>query len=158
VGATSGRFPETEAGLPVQPIAIRKGREMKGSSLESRAGSLICPLCEAAKLRSFGHYSVRCESCGGSLSEAMLKTLRHITDLPDALGSHACECGHPEMRLLPDNTRHCPSCGSEVVPIGAQATKISHLRQGPLPALLANQAPPWAQELLGRKTTGKERR
>jgi hypothetical protein len=128
---------------------------MKGSSLESGAGSLICPLCEAAQLRSFGHHSVRCESCGGSLSEAMLKTLRQITNLSDALGSHACECGHPVMRRLPDNTRHCPSCGTEVVPIETQATKISHLPQDLLPALLANQAPPWAQELLGRKTTGK---
>jgi hypothetical protein len=127
---------------------------MKGSSQESRPSYLICPLCEAAQLRPFGYHSVRCETCGGSLSEAMLKALRQITNLPDALGSHACECGHPEMRLLPDNTRHCPSCGSEVVPIEAQATKISHLRQGLLPALLANQAPPWAQEQLGRKATG----
>jgi ribosomal protein L37AE/L43A len=126
VGATSRCCPKTEAGLPAQPIAMRKGHEMKGSSPESRAGSLICPLCEAAQLRPLGHHSVRCESCGGSLSEAMLKTLRQITHLPDAQGSHACECGHPEMRLLPDGVFYCPSCGSEVVPIEAQATFAEH--------------------------------
>jgi uncharacterized Zn finger protein (UPF0148 family) len=49
----------------------------------------------------------------------VLETLRHITALPDALGKHACECGHPEMRLLPDGTFHCPACGSEVLPIDA---------------------------------------
>jgi hypothetical protein len=37
--------------------------------------------------------------------------------LPEALGKHACECGHPEMRLLPGGVFHCPACGSEVVPI-----------------------------------------
>jgi len=49
----------------------------------------------------------------------MLEILRQITDLPDALGGHACECGHPEMRCLPDGTFHCPACGSEVHPIDA---------------------------------------
>jgi ribosomal protein L37AE/L43A len=94
---------------------------MKGSySLASRPGSLVCPLCEMHKLDVRGHSSLRCDSCGGLLSGAMLETLRQITTLPDALGSHACEeCGHPQMRLLPDGTRHCPSCGSEVLPIGA---------------------------------------
>ncbi|MBA2715209.1 MAG: hypothetical protein H0U55_16875, partial [Rubrobacteraceae bacterium] len=29
------------------------------------------------------------------------------------------ECGHPEMRRLPDGTYHCPACGSEVLPPGA---------------------------------------
>jgi hypothetical protein len=60
------------------------------------------------------------------VSGATLEAFRQITDLPDTLGSHACECGHPEMRLLPDGTRHCPSCGSEVVPIDAQATLSEH--------------------------------
>ena len=95
---------------------------MKGSSLESRPGSLVCPVCEAAQLRPFGQHSVRCESCRGIVSGATLEALRQITALPDALGSHACECGHPEMRLLPDGTHHCPSCGSEVVHLDAQAS------------------------------------
>jgi hypothetical protein len=49
----------------------------------------------------------------------MLETLWRISALPDTIGNHACECGHPEMRRLPDGTYHCPSCGSEVLPIGA---------------------------------------
>jgi hypothetical protein len=49
----------------------------------------------------------------------MLETLRSITALPDVLGKHACECGHPEMRRLPDGVFHCPACGSEVLPLEA---------------------------------------
>jgi len=49
---------------------------------------------------------------------AIVETLKQIVALADALGKHACEeCGHPEMRLLPDKTFHCPGCGSEVLPI-----------------------------------------
>jgi hypothetical protein len=46
----------------------------------------------------------------------MLETLRDVVGLPDALGAHACECGHPEMRKLPGSVYHCPACGSEVLP------------------------------------------
>ena len=49
----------------------------------------------------------------------MLLTLEQIIALPDAWGKHACECGHPEMRRLPDGMFHCPSCGAEVFPIEA---------------------------------------
>jgi hypothetical protein len=53
----------------------------------------------------------------------MLETLRRIPALPDALGSHACEeCGHPEMRLLPDGTFHYPAYRSEVFPVGAPSS------------------------------------
>jgi ribosomal protein L37AE/L43A len=45
-----------------------------------------------------------------------LESLRDIVVLPGALGVHACECGHPEMRRLPDGVYHCPACGSEVLP------------------------------------------
>ena len=48
-----------------------------------------------------------------------MRTLEQIASLPDALGKHACECGHPEMRLLPDNVYRCPACGSEVLPLTA---------------------------------------
>jgi len=92
---------------------------MKGSSLASRARSLVCPLCEADELKPSAQVSARCESCADSVSGAMLEALRHIVALPDALGSHACECGHPEMRLLPDGTFHCPACRSEVLPLEA---------------------------------------
>ena len=57
----------------------------------------------------------RCDSCGLPLLGPTLETLREIVGLPDALGAHACECGHPEMRYLPDRVFHCPACGSEVL-------------------------------------------
>ena len=90
---------------------------MKSLSLVSRPDSLLCPLCESGGLRPWRNGSMRCGSCGGHVGGAMLETLRRITDLPDALGSHTCDCGHPEMRRLPDGTHHCPSCGSEVLPM-----------------------------------------
>ncbi len=93
---------------------------MKRSSSTSRPDSLVCPLCEMGSLRSSSHDSMRCETCEGLLSGQLLETLRQISALPDALGSHACEeCGYPQMRLLPDGTFHCPSCGSEVLPLEA---------------------------------------
>jgi uncharacterized Zn finger protein (UPF0148 family) len=93
---------------------------VKGSSLSSGRDSLVCPLCEVGELQPFDNASARCDSCGGLVSGAMLETLRHIIALPDALGAHACEeCGYPQMRLLPDGTFHCPSCGSEVLPLEA---------------------------------------
>src|SRR3712207_6031610 len=77
----------------------------------------MCPLCGAGQLRPFGSASsMRCASCDGFLCGEMLETLRQISALPEALGAHACEeCGHPEMRLLPDGVFHCPACGSEVL-------------------------------------------
>jgi ribosomal protein L37AE/L43A len=90
---------------------------MKGSSLVSRPRSLVCPLCEASGFNPLGDDSARCDFCGGSLGGAMLEALREIAALPDSLGSHACECGHPEMRLLPDGVFHCPACGCEVLPL-----------------------------------------
>jgi ribosomal protein L37AE/L43A len=95
---------------------------MRGSSLASRSDSLVCPLCEASMLYPSSQGSMSCWSCGTPLEGSMLGTLRSISTLPDALGSHACECGHPEMRLLPDGTYHCPACGSEVMPIEAPST------------------------------------
>jgi ribosomal protein L37AE/L43A len=82
----------------------------------SNAHPLTCPFCEVHELESQGQNVARCGSCGGLVSGAFLETIYRIRELPDALGSHACECGHPEMRKLPDGTFHCPACGSEVVP------------------------------------------
>ncbi len=92
---------------------------MNGLSLASRPGSLVCPICEVGYLYLSRHDSAYCRSCGGFLDGKMLEALRRITALPNALGGHACECGHPEMRLLPDGTYHFPACGSEVVPLEA---------------------------------------
>ena len=46
----------------------------------------------------------------------ILETFRRMATLPVSLGAHACECGHPEMRRLPDGVFHCPACGSEILP------------------------------------------
>jgi ribosomal protein L37AE/L43A len=90
---------------------------VKPSALASGSHSIVCPICEADELRSSGHDRIRCSSCGYTPTHNVLKALQQITALPDALGSHACEeCGHPEMRLLPDGVSHCPGCGSEVLP------------------------------------------
>ncbi len=91
---------------------------MKGS-LGSRPDSFACPFCETDQLGSSSHGFLNCASCGALLSGAMLETLQQIRSLPEGLGGHACECGHPEMRPLPDGVFHCPACGSEVLPLEA---------------------------------------
>jgi ribosomal protein L37AE/L43A len=78
---------------------------------------LRCPFCEVYELESLGDNSARCKSCRSLLAGALLETLHEIAELPDALGRHPCECGHPEMRRLPDEVYWCPACGSEVLPI-----------------------------------------
>jgi ribosomal protein L37AE/L43A len=92
-----------------------KEDEMKGTSYTG-SHTLTCPYCEVYELRHFGHNAYRCDSCRGVLTGPLLETLRRITTLPDAIGHHACECGHPEMRRLPDGVYRCPACGSEVLP------------------------------------------
>ncbi|HET7480389.1 MAG TPA: hypothetical protein VFJ72_12835 [Rubrobacteraceae bacterium] len=83
--------------------------------LEFGAGIRVCPFCETGELCTYGLLT-RCDSCDRIVEEAVLKIMEQIAALPDALGKHACECGHPEMRRLPDRVFHCPACGSEVVP------------------------------------------
>ena len=97
---------------------------MKGSVSASRPDFMICPLCEGAELRLDGNGSARCDSCVRIVEGAVIETLEQIAGLPDALGEHACECGHPEMRRLPDGVFHCPACGSEVVPLEASSAHI----------------------------------
>jgi ribosomal protein L37AE/L43A len=94
---------------------MRREDDMKGTS-STGFHALTCPFCEVYELRPFGHNASRCDSCGGVVGGPLLETLRRITDLPDAIGHHACECGHPEMRRLPDGVYRCPACGSEVIP------------------------------------------
>lgn len=82
-----------------------------------RSHRRVCPFCESGELVLFGPGLARCGSCGLPLLGTMLETLRSIASLPEALGTHPCECGHPEMRLLPDGVFHCPACGSEILPV-----------------------------------------
>lgn len=77
---------------------------------------MICPICEQGELRAFGRVSMRCFTCDQVIGGPMLETLRNISILPDALGDHACDCGHPEMKRLPDGVYWCPACGAEVSP------------------------------------------
>jgi len=93
---------------------------VRNSTPVSIAHHLICPLCESGELRFADRNAARCLDCGYTAWGAVLETLVQIITLPDALGHHACECGHPEMRRLPGGVLHCPACGSEVLP--AQAT------------------------------------
>jgi ribosomal protein L37AE/L43A len=82
-----------------------------------------CPFCEVYELEPSGPDSARCSSCGGFLCGELVKTLRQITELPDAIGRHPCEeCSHPEMRRLPDGVFHCPACGSEVTPVSRSSS------------------------------------
>ncbi len=90
---------------------------MRSSASNSNTCFIVCPLCEVGELQAFGRNSARCGSCRCLLAGETLETLLEIVHLPDALGNHACECSHPEMRRLPDGVFHCPACGSEVVPI-----------------------------------------
>ena len=94
-------------------------------SITAKVHSLRCPYCEVYELEPFGHNSVRCVSCGSFLTGTLLETLRRIVELPDAVGSHACECGHPEMSRLPDEVYWCPACGSEVLPAYEERSETS---------------------------------
>jgi ribosomal protein L37AE/L43A len=77
---------------------------------------LQCPFCEVSELEPTGQNAARCPTCRAVLSGPVLGTLIWINQLPDAIGRHACECGHPEMRCLPDGVYRCPACASEVTP------------------------------------------
>jgi ribosomal protein L37AE/L43A len=97
---------------------------VKGSVSACKAPLTICPLCEEGQLRLDGNGSARCDSCVRAVEGAVLRTLEYIASLADALGAHACECGHPEMRRLPGGIFHCPACGAEVMPIEARSARI----------------------------------
>lgn len=111
---TQWRVPATD-GQPAMETAMKFF-----SRTTSR--SLTCPSCESGELVTLGLNGVRCDSRGYQVGAAALRTLRDIVGLPDALGGHPCECGHPEMRRLPDGVFHCPACRSEILPVEARAT------------------------------------
>ena len=87
--------------------------------ISSNTYSMICPYCGIDELECSAQGMARCTRCARPISTQVLKTLEQIVSLPDAIGSHACECGHPEMRYLADGVLWCPGCGSEVVPLSA---------------------------------------
>ncbi len=124
---------------------------------------LTCPFCEASGLRDFGRNSARCDACGGVLGGDFLDSLRRIVALPDTCGRHACECGHPEMRLLPGGVYRCPACGSEVLPVSA--TNVSWIepdrseayRQGWLDGRYGGPEPLTESRLLARWDTAHDR-
>ncbi len=88
----------------------------------SKPNSIVCPACARGELGTRGLDLAECDFCGRDFEGAVLRTLEQIVALPDALGEHACECGHPEMRRLPDGVFHCPACGSEVDLLEVDAT------------------------------------
>jgi ribosomal protein L37AE/L43A len=96
---------------------------MRIPSLVSRENRIVCPFCESGELIAFGPSIARCDSCGLPLLGSALETLLDVVGLPDVLGAHACECGHPEMRELPGGVFHCPACGSEVLPCEARGSR-----------------------------------
>jgi hypothetical protein len=85
------------------------------------------------KLWPQGSHLTVCDSCALTTDGAVLRTLEQIAALPEVLGRHACECGHPEMRYLPDGVFHCPACGSEVLP-----------SEAPLASSKRDLGPAWA--------------
>jgi ribosomal protein L37AE/L43A len=91
----------------------------KLTNISSTTHSIICPCCGINELERSAHGVVGCSRCERPISKQMLETLEQIVSLPDAIGSHACECGHPEMRRLADGVLWCPGCGSEVLPFSA---------------------------------------
>lgn len=81
--------------------------------------AIVCPRCEVGELsveENDNDGVARCGFCGRATSLEVYEILARIAALPGAAGSHACECGHPEMRQLPDGVFWCPSCGAEVLP------------------------------------------
>jgi len=79
------------------------------SRATSRPNSIVCPKCERGEFKAQGPDLANCEACGRDLEDILLRTLEHIASLPDALGKHTCECGHPQMGHLPDGVFHCPA-------------------------------------------------
>jgi hypothetical protein len=119
------------------------------SDTACRTHRLTCPLCERGLLYLMGTGFARCGYCGMPLIGSALETLRDVVALPDALGSHLCECGHSEMCHLSYGVFHCPACHSEVPPF-----KVSRCRGQGVPRLLAGGAdtPPNHRRAAGIRT------
>lgn len=96
---------------------------MESESRAEEPRPILCPLCEVNELRLVGANVARCDPCEYAMGGELIGTLRGMARLPEAVGRHACECGYPEMRLLPDGVFHCPACGSEITPVGASVVE-----------------------------------
>jgi ribosomal protein L37AE/L43A len=108
----------------VLQVSRAKGNTVKKwTYISSNTYSIICPCCGINELERSADGAARCTRCDRSISTQVLKTLVQIVSLPDAIGSHACECGHPEMRHLVDGVLWCPGCGSEVLPLSASEVR-----------------------------------
>ena len=107
---------------------------VRSRTTTSRAGHLVCPACGCGTLRPRRLLSRRaeCEFCEGVFDTLIVRTLKQIVALPDALGKHPCECGYPEMRYLPDGVFHCPACRSEVLPLSIPASRGMSARKSSL--------------------------
>jgi hypothetical protein len=107
----------------VKPRAKRPDRKPV-----SGPNRIVCPLCELGEMDVLGQSRARCRWCDATLSGSFLGELQTIAALPEVRGKHACEeCGHPEMKFLPDGTFHCPACGSEVLPLPSRLQGLSRL-------------------------------
>ena len=97
----------------------RQSVRSRTTTTTSKADYLVCPVCGCGQLQPRGLLSrlAECDFCMCALDNIIVGTLKQIVALPEVLGKHPCECGHPEMRRLPDGVFHCPACGSEVLPI-----------------------------------------
>src|SRR5215203_4173071 len=98
---------------------MRRQSVRSRTTTTSKADHLVCPVCGCGQLRPRGLLSrmAECDFCKCAFDNTIVGTLKQIVALPEALGKHPCECGHPEMRRLPDGVFHCPACRSEVLPI-----------------------------------------
>ena len=93
---------------------------------KSRAGHLVCPLCECGELQPRGLRSrmAECDFCACAFDSGIVGTLKQIVALPDTLGIHPCkEGGHPEIGPLPDRVFHCPPRRSEPLPISIPGSR-----------------------------------
>jgi ribosomal protein L37AE/L43A len=105
-------------------------RPSVGSPAASRVEEIVCPDCGCGWLQPRGFLSrlAECDRCGRAFDKTIVGTLEQIVALPRALGKHPCECGHPEMRRLPDGVFHCPACRAEVLPASNRVPE--RLRRG----------------------------
>jgi len=96
----------------------------------SGPGRIVRPACGSGELRFRGAGLAGCDGCGCDLDRVVLRSTDQIVALPNAIGDHACECGHPEMRRLPEGVFHCPECGSEVLSLEASREQTPEDRRG----------------------------